>query len=344
MCIPDHFMKANTTTKLRIERSMNCSGVLLNIRQIPILKEKDYFVESIALDGDAPKQLIRLYDYQEDSGIKRHNPTTWLPFIAKTAEKWYPHESVIEYMINKLGIVLGMRMNEVRLLRINGQIRFLSRFFLRKGESLIHGAEICGEFLEDMELAKQIADEKKSARELFTFEFIENAIKAIFPNSFEEIIHDLVKMLTFDALVGNNDRHFYNWGIITNKRKINKIPKFAPIYDSARGLLWNISDENVIKWHKMQSSGGKQLAKYVREACPRISIEGDSEIDHVELIEFLKKRDIKFKETIELLASLDQENLVLTILEKEFYPFFIKERGELITQIIKERFKKIREA
>lgn len=329
--------------RLRIERSMNCSGLLFNERSISSIRNKDYFIENFPLDGDAPKQFIKLYNYQEDSGIRRVNFASWIPYIAKTAEKWYPHESVIEYMINRIGQELGLNMNEVQLYKINGQIRFLSRYFLLKNESLIHGAEICGEFLEDMELAKQIADEKKSARQLFTFEFISEAIKTIIDRNYESILLNLVQMLTFDGLVGNNDRHFYNWGVITTKKKSNQLPRFAPVYDSARGLLWNVSDDNVINWRNLQRSNGKQVIKYIETACPRISIEGNSDINHFGLIAFLKGYQKRYHETINQLSSLKNEELVLSLLKKEFFPFFIKERCELISYIISERFKKIRE-
>jgi hypothetical protein len=336
-------MCADLSTRLRIEKSMNFSGQLLNQKSIEAIKNKHYYVESFPLDGDAPKQFIKLYTYEEDSGIRRQDVRSWVPYIAKTAEKWYPHESVIEYMINRVGQTLGLVMNDVKLLIINEQIRFLSKYFLTKNESLIHGAEICGEFLEDMELAKQIADEKKTARELFTFEFISKALQVIFSRNHEKIINDLVRMLAFDALVGNNDRHFYNWGIIATKKKSNQLPKFAPVYDSARGLLWNISDEKILHWLQMQKSSGKHIARYIDDACPRISVEGNKEVDHFGLMAFLKDRNKGFKETINELSSLENEDNVQNMLKREFFPFFIKERCELTSYIIQERFKKVRE-
>ncbi|MDP1728281.1 MAG: S24 family peptidase [Bacteroidota bacterium] len=77
-----------------------------------------------------------------------------------------------------------------------------------------------------------------AARELFTFEFIKDAIRSVYPNCFETLLIGLVRLLAFDAVVGNNDRHFYNWGIIDFKKNTTKLPTFAPIYDSARGLYW----------------------------------------------------------------------------------------------------------
>lgn len=330
-------------TKLRIENSKNYSGEIVNQSLILRLKESDYYVENQPLDGDAPKQFIRAYFFKEDSGVTKRNPKTWNAYIAKSAEKWYPHESVVEYMINKIGEKLGLYINEVDLLQINTQIRFLSKYFLNKNETLVHGAEICGQYLDDVDLAAQIANDQFTARELFTFEFICDAINSVFPGHCNEIILSLVKMITFDALTGNNDRHFYNWGIISNKKTTGRMPRFAPLYDSSRGLLWNMSDESIIDFQNALKSNGKKIIKYIENASPRISIEGNSSINHFDLVGFLKKHKAEYKVLIEELASPAKEKWVIDMLKTEFYPFFIRERRELITAIISERFKRVRE-
>lgn len=330
-------------TKLRIETSLNDSGVICNEKDILILKEKDYYVKTIPLDGDAPKQFIKVYQYREDSGIIRRNLHTWDPYIAKTAEKWYPHESVIEFMINRIGQTLGLRMNEVALFKINGQIRFLSKFFLRKNEVLIHGAEICGGYLNDLALAAEIANDPKDSRELFTFEFICKAIQTIFDAFAEEIISDLVRLITFDAITGNNDRHFYNWGVIRNIKRSGASPKLAPIYDSARGLFWNESDEQLERILENHQQNGKRVEKYLNNAQPRISVEGDSKINHFGLISFLKEHQPGFRVIIENIASEENEKKVIAMLKQEFFRYFSEERQKLILIILAERFKKVRE-
>ena len=317
--------------------------MLLNEGKIPLLLPKHYIVDNIPLDGDAPKQFIRIYQFTKNSGIKRVNSKTWIPYIAKTAEKWYPHESVIEYMINRIGQELNLTMNEVALFRINDQIRFLSKYFLKKNETLIHGAEICGEYLDDMTMAAEIANEKNTSRELFTFEFIQNAIVFKFGDQGRNLIRELVKMIAFDGLVGNNDRHFYNWGVIANTKKLSTIPRMAPLYDSARGLLWNNSDEWIVNNLNSMKQGGKRVEKYIESACPRISIDGDSKINHFGLINYLKNLNPEFKVIISELASEQREYKVLEMLKREFFYFFIPERCKLIEHIVKERFKKIRE-
>lgn len=111
----------NQNGKLRNERSLHSSGKLLKENAIPVLKEREYIVKNYDLDGDAPTQFIMAYFDIPDSGIHRSSTKSWILFIAKTAEKWYPHESVIEYMINRIGQSMGLRMNKIELVKANGE-------------------------------------------------------------------------------------------------------------------------------------------------------------------------------------------------------------------------------
>lgn len=136
-------MKCDLNTKLRIESSKGNSGRIAHLGKIPYLKENHYYViKDIALDGDAPKEFIKAYFYEKGGVVLRNRPKTWNQYIAKSAEKYYPHESIIEYLINRIGQTLGLRMNNIKLVIANRQIRFLSEYFLKNGEIMAHGAEI----------------------------------------------------------------------------------------------------------------------------------------------------------------------------------------------------------
>lgn len=331
--------------RLRREVSQNKSGRIFKEGQIPILREKDYLVEDYELDGDAPKQFIRAYIFERDSPIRRSKPHTWTPYIAKTAAKWYPHESVIEYLINKIGQVLELKINEIGLFQINGQVRFLSRYFINADEILIHGAEICGDHLQDRSFAHEIANDKKSARELFTFEFIKEAIEAVFPEHANQLLEDLVSMIVFDGLVGNNDRHFYNWAVIRSIEKKAIPPRMAPIYDSSRGLFWNYSDKQIIQLaNNFKLPNFKKIESYLDRACPRISIEGNQEINHFELISYLASCNGGYHKIVSSLSSAQKEEAVLDMFHTTFSTFFIPERNFLIKTVIKKRFDKVRKS
>lgn len=213
---------------------------------------------------------------------------------------------------------------------------------MKSNEVLVHGAEICGEYLDDRDLAAQIANNKKTSRELFTFEFICKAIQSVFPEVCGDLILDLVRMITFDAIVGNNDRHFYNWGVVNTVKKGLKKPKFAPIYDSARGLMWNESESNIVKHYAHNRLEGKKIVNYIEQAKPRVSIEEDADVNHFKLVSFIKSLKKEYSDIVNGLVSKSNEQKVLKMLEKEIFQYFSFERKELVTQILVERFKTLR--
>lgn len=331
-------------TKLRIEISKSCSGDLLNAGKIKILKDSNYFVIPQPLDGDAPKEFIGAYFYSKSNEFHKKNKKSWFRYIAKTAEKWYPIESITEFAINKLGEELGLNINETELIIGNRQIRFLSKYFLSKGEILLHGAEICGDYLNDRVLANEIAVDKVTARELFTFEFICEALDKIFKSHSFKLKVEFVRMLVFDCLMGNNDRHFYNWGVIANTHRKVKMPIFAPIYDSARGLFWNESDEQIRHLYALQAHpNSRKIEKYSKSSQPRVSLENNKKANHFDLIEYIIKVDDRYKDVVIELSSKSNENKVLDRFRNDFCHFMIKERQELIEKLIKLRFKTTRE-
>jgi len=85
-------------------------------------------------------------------------------------------------------------------------------------------------------------------------------------------------MIVFDGLTGNNDRHFYNWGVIDSKKKTSKLPNFAPLYDSARGLLWNVDDQKIKVYLK-------EYQRYVNSDTKRATID-----DQQAVLEWLLKK------------------------------------------------------
>lgn len=331
-------------TKLRVEVSKNCSGNIIGCNKIQFLKKENYYVIPQTLDGDAPKEFIGAYFYYKSNGVYKKNRKSWYKYIAKTAEKWYPIESITEYLINDLGKTLGLNMNETELVYCNGQIRFLSKYFLKKNEILLHGAEICGDYLNDRVFAKEIAVDKITAREFFTFEFICQALDKIFKSHSFKLKVEFVRMLVFDCLIGNNDRHFYNWGIIANTHRKVKMPIFAPLYDSARGLFWNQSDENIKHFYSLLNQpNNKKIEKYSKASKPRVSFGNNKNANHFELIEYIIKADNRYKEIVIELSSESNEKKVLDRFRNDYSHFMISERQELIEKLLKLRFKTTRE-
>lgn len=325
---------------LKTENIENYSGVKLQLKGcIQPLRKGNWKDLKFYPGGDAPKNFIALYDYEEDSGIRKANIDTWPRYIAKVGQKWYPIESINEYLFNQIGEVLGLDMARSRLMMAGEQLRFLSRYFLKKNESLEHGAQIFAGYMEDLKFVESI-EKEGLARSFFTFQFAEKAVCHTFPNEAELILINFVRLLVFDALTGNNDRHFYNWGVIKHIEN-KKIPTFAPIYDSARGLFWNDSESKLQVWQKQPEQINDRIKKYAEGSKPKIGWEGLDDLNHFELIDKIFSTDSRYKEVCTQLVTQDNLQKVLKHVEIHFSKFYTPLRLDLIKRCLKYRFERL---
>lgn len=328
----------NTSKLSRVREIENLSGV--NLRKIHAkikpIRQGYYRILNVTISGDAPKDFIELYHYGE--GRKRR-VNTWPKYIAKVGKKWYPIESIVEYLLNRIGEEIGIKMAESELRLANNQIRFLSKYFLKEGEVLVHGAQIFSAYLDEAdETFVEEIESQGLARELFTFQFVIESIRQSFPKNFDEITKAFLKMLVFDAITGNNDRHFYNWGVIVDLEG-EKEPVFSPVYDTARGLFWNYSENKISNlFHKNGKIDNPQFEKYINNSRPKTGWEGEKDLNHFKLIQLINDTYPKYNSIcMELLNSLNLLG-IKEMIEKEFKPFFSNQRYKLIIECFIHRY------
>jgi hypothetical protein len=140
-------------TKLPI---LKYSGFNPKFENIEVVKKHNYTViKGVSITGDAPKDIIRLYNYGE--ALKR-NPSKWPIYIAKLGHKYYPLESITEQLISDIGNWFGFELADSKICYIGGQIRFLSKYFIKKStDELYHGADLyAGYLLNDKDFVDQV--------------------------------------------------------------------------------------------------------------------------------------------------------------------------------------------
>ncbi len=75
---------------------------------IPTLKKHQYFIiNEYSISGEAPKDFIKVYDYGK---ARKSNKRKWTLYIAKVRHRWYPNESITEYLLNRVGEKLEFNM------------------------------------------------------------------------------------------------------------------------------------------------------------------------------------------------------------------------------------------
>jgi hypothetical protein len=302
------------------------------------MRKKYYKVLSESVGGDAPKDVIRFYQYGKGKVV---SSKSWPKYIAKIGHKWYPNESITEHFLTSVGKSFGIEIANSQLIQAEGYVRFLSEHFHSEHQSLVHGANILSRYLSEKD-TKWIddLDNQRLLKGEINIEDVITALQDVFPDN--SILDGFIDMLLFDCLTGNNDRHYYNWGVIIHIKNKHK-PYYSPIYDTARGLYWNKDEKFILSLHNDSDiQQNKRIEIYVNKSVPKISIPGNVKCNHFQLIEYLKKNKyIKEKHIKRWTDNVSLER-TLSILNKDFVKLFTPKRRLITNKILNLRFQTLK--
>jgi len=215
---------------------------------------------------------------------------------------------------------------------------------LNGSEYLLHGADIFASYLEDhdKEFVQGIEDEGKSP-EYFDYDFVVASIREMLPGTAESILQKFHRMLAFDALIGNNDRHFFNWGVICDQTG-RHISHFSPIFDTARAFFWNHSEVSLSKLEESGKRPADQIRKYCRESYSKIGATGQGRVNHFALMASVLNRIPEAKNDIDILTDIDAEpvEMVRNLLKGEFARLISPLRQTWICRLLEYRTKQFR--
>jgi hypothetical protein len=257
--------------------------------EIDVRQTTDAFVKQIKTEATVPRKFKRIaarsckwdiprsfFGYHVD--VTYHalgNARKWILrsedggadfYIVKYPDKNGLIETFTELLINQLGSACGFDMAHSGVASLDGETVFVTRSFLAVDEHLVHGSFL----IEDHFKAKGELDNIHRSKEqaFYSVDFVVRTIEEYCGADGQTVIEKFVEMLLFDALVGTNDRHPQNWGVI----RASKTPggyRLAPIFDTARALLWNTSDAKLQELLKDE----KLLRYHIARAKPIIGPE-----------------------------------------------------------------------
>lgn len=154
----------------------------------------------------------------------------------------------------------------------------------------------------------------------------------------ENLFCDFIKIMIFDALIGEQDRHEENWGI----QRIGNQYKISPIYDNGDNLLRNFKDE---VYAEDYYSGKKDFDAYIQKSKTIIYKEDHKkQYKHFELIEYLNQNysTIVHQEILNLEKLTDEKiekivemvpNELLTRMHKKYIINYLKKRRDILLEI-----------
>ena len=204
-----------------------------------------------SVGGKAPKWVL----------TREGNPEDF--FIAKLGATNGRAETLTELFNNQLGEALGFEMAHSGIARLDSELYFLTKNFRATGERLVHGSLM----IEEVFGAKQETERihYKSEQAFYGVDFLKQVIEDFCKHDATIVFGKFIEMLVFDALIGSMDRHAQNWGVLQQTSLPERF-RFAPIFDSARALLWLLPEGKLMGYHKDET----MLRRYIDASKPCI--------------------------------------------------------------------------
>jgi hypothetical protein len=299
----------------------------------------DYTVVKIGVGGATEKDVLQAPD-----GTR---------YIAKLGGRNSDLEVITEYAIFLIGRTLGVRLADGSVAHYHGQLRFLSRVFLRTDipQELVHGMQLFNELYDEGTVQQALKDEL-TEQSMFSVQRIKAAFGAHYiqygSEIEDELFGDFVAMLTHDALIGVQDRHHENWGVIVQRDVAGIRPRFAPLYDSARGLFCNVPNAQLGRF--LTREGSQRLDGYVARARPLVGFEGLNPqnsrkyITHDQLVSAVYDAYPGHRVRIDGVLGAYDWRQVRSVLREELGPYCNGQRTALILTCLRRRLKALRRA
>ncbi len=235
-------------------------------------------------------------------------------------------EDITELIAAKVGSILGLEMMKVEIVTRNDERGCLLRNFVDDLQAKMH--EEGGVLLESLADGYNELQESDSRN----INLIEEGFNMLTQFDYWGTIKDsFIDMLLFDILIGNQDRHPYNWQILY----FDSGYKFSPIYDNGASLGFRFEDEQLLE----NVTNIAKLDKYIRDTRVKAGMFERKKVKATDLIQYIqvnfpdelqnsvsKLIDFDTKQYQEFVQSLD----LLSKAQKDWLQLVIPYRRERI--------------
>lgn len=244
----------------------------------------------------------------------------------RQVEEGVAWEDITELVAAKIAFILGLESMEVEMVVRNGRQGCLLRNFVDERGPVAN--EEGGSLLAIFEDYDLLLKNELEGDELLKYGF--NYIERL--PYWESIKKSFIDMLFFDLLIGNQDRHPFNWMVLFYQ---DNTIQFPPIYDNGASLGFRFEDSVLSDMIKKEP----KMNQYTKRTKSKVGIFEKKQVKIKVLINFLfKEYPLESQLSVEKIKSFNLQNYHDYI---ESLEILSKEQRDWLLSIIPFRRRKI---
>ncbi len=234
-------------------------------------------------------------------------------------------EHISEKLASELAKTIGLECAKIEIGKYNSRIGSMSYLINTEKEILIEGISLINSKYPTYNPGTMY-DYLKD--EYYSLEMILNSI-----NDYN-LVDDFLKIMIFDFLIGNTDRHQNNWAVIS----INDNIRMCPLYDNGSSLCCYLEDEKIDSYLGNDKMKFNSLVNTKSKSRVRLDKKNKKETTHLEIVKYICRH--YYSSVIELVNTINI-NLTEDIIEKLVFSYDDKlisyKRKQLIKKFLIEK-------
>ncbi|MDU4862631.1 MAG: HipA domain-containing protein [Terrisporobacter othiniensis] len=273
---------------------------------------------------------VKNREYSEPSGKSRKewiiNKNTNEIGLFKWPKDYKTYEHCSEKLAYEIAEIIGIKCAKIDIGEYRNQVGCISYLInnIYKYEQLNHGLEYIISIRENYD-DKECID--KNSGEFYNLELILEAVREY------ELEDDVLRMMIFDYIIGNTDRHEKNWATIVSGQET----RFSPLYDNGSSLCAYESDEKILnnsnnrEWYNSRLIGKSK-------SCIRIDKEDKKYPKHQEVMKYIKSN--YYEQTIEFVSNISKkldEDIIFKLINKYPESLISKHRKEFLIRYLNDK-------